>query len=91
MIRATSAIEIFENEPSYFGSGIWHKRFGVVTNIGVFLFLNETMKELKTKPEFFHWNHFKVEVRRAHESQDGKKNLFEFGNNDELKMYAIGS
>lgn len=45
VIRATAAITMFEWESVYFGENLWHKRFGVVTNIGVFVFLNDTLKD----------------------------------------------
>ena len=92
VIRATAAIEMFEWESFTWVENVWHKRYGVVTNIGVFVFDNTAgPKDHKNLPEFFHWNHFDVKEKKANETQDNKKNLFEFGNNEVFKLYSIGS
>ena len=79
--------KLFELEENTFSADVWHKRCGVITNLGIFLF---DEKNWKKRPDFHSWDQFTYQLKDKRAVHDGMPNLFLFKSGDAyMKTYSI--
>ena len=79
--------KLFQLEENTFTSDVWHKRFGVISNLGIFLFNEANWKQ---KPVFVSWDKFTYKLKDKKAVHEGMGNLFTFKSGDDYEYtYSI--